>query len=230
MSRRTSIVTDIARADADDGGRTGRIGLATVHEAMGRIGLRRRRASARSSRAPRIAGTRGHGAHARPATTSWSTPRSSRPQAGDVIVVVPADRLAVRVLRRADGHRRCRCAACAGYVTTGGVRDTAELRAMGFPVWTRARQRAGHGEGHRRIGQRAGRARRRRRAPRATSSSPTTTASRSCRASAPREALAAARARAAKEAANRAPLRGGRDLDWTSTTCAACSPSSACAM
>jgi 4-hydroxy-4-methyl-2-oxoglutarate aldolase len=24
-----------------------------------------------------------------------------------------------------------------GYVTTGGVRDTAELRAMGFPVWAR---------------------------------------------------------------------------------------------
>lgn len=127
------IVTDIARADAQTVDALAEFGSATVHEAMGRIGYA----------GPRIRPIQRDAAIAGSAITVLSAPGDNlmihaaieQSQAGDVIVVVPkaespygfiGDLMATQMQVR--GVR--------GYVTTGGVRDTSELREMGFPVWT----------------------------------------------------------------------------------------------
>lgn len=127
------VVTDIARADAETVAAFAELGSATVHEAQGRtgyvgVGVRPVQQGAA------IAGS---------AVTVLTAPGDNlmvhvaieQARAGDVIVVVPrgdspyghigelmATQMQVRGVR--------------GYVTSAGVRDTAELRAMGFPVWT----------------------------------------------------------------------------------------------
>jgi 4-hydroxy-4-methyl-2-oxoglutarate aldolase len=55
---------------------------------------------------------------------------------GDVIVVVPATDSAYGFIGELMATQMQQRGAV-GYITSGGVRDTAELRAMGFPVWTR---------------------------------------------------------------------------------------------
>ncbi|AZS38455.1 4-carboxy-4-hydroxy-2-oxoadipic acid aldolase [Microbacterium lemovicicum] len=127
------IVTDIARADAAIVDALAAFGSATVHEAMGRIGYA----------GPRIRPLQSGTAIAGSAVTVQAAPGDNlmvhvaieQAQPGDVIVVVPVtdspygfigDLMATQMQVR--GVR--------GYVTTGGVRDTAELRGMGFPVWT----------------------------------------------------------------------------------------------
>ena len=132
-------------------------------------------------------------------------------QAGDVIVVVPvtdspygfigelmATQMQVRGVR--------------AYVTSGGVRDTAELRAMGFPVWT------AHVSAQGTVKDTAGSVN----VPVVlggvvVNPGDIVVADDDGVTIVPRErageALAAARARAAKEAANRRALRGRRDLD-----------------
>jgi len=127
------VVTDIERADAETVAALAELGSATVHEAQGRtgyvgVGVRPIQQGAA------IAGS---------AVTVLTAPGDNlmvhvaieQSQAGDVIVVVPrgespyghigelmATQMQVRGVR--------------GYVTSAGVRDTAELRAMGFPAWT----------------------------------------------------------------------------------------------
>ncbi len=129
------VVTDIARADADTADALGRHGVATVHEAMGRQGL------AAPGLAPiqqgaRVAGT---------AVTVLSWPGDNlmihaaieQCRAGDVLVVATTspstdgafgDLFATALTAR--GVR--------GLITATGVRDTQDLRAMGFPVWANA--------------------------------------------------------------------------------------------
>lgn len=127
------VVTDIERADSTIVDALAELGSATVHEAMGRIGYA----------GPRIRPIQQDAAVAGSAITVSAAPGDNlmvhvaieQAQAGDVIVVVPvtdspfgfigelmATQMQVRGVR--------------AYVTSGGVRDTAELRSMGFPVWT----------------------------------------------------------------------------------------------
>lgn len=127
------IVTDIARAERTVANAFGEFGAATVHEAMGRIGYA----------GPRIAPIQ-QGASISGSAITVSTATGDnlmihaaieQAQPGDVIVVVPTadsphgfigDLMVTQMQARG----------VVGYVTTGGVRDTAELREMGFPVWT----------------------------------------------------------------------------------------------
>ena len=152
---RTVVVTDPPRADVDDAETLGEYGVATVHEAMGRVGylgpeLRPAWPGAR------IGGT---------AVTVLCWPGDNlmihvaveqcRP--GDVLVVATnspsTDGLFGELFATALQRRGVR-----GVVLGCGVRDVADLRDMGFPVWSRGGQRAGHGEGDRRSGQRPDRA------------------------------------------------------------------------
>jgi 4-hydroxy-4-methyl-2-oxoglutarate aldolase len=126
------VVTGIERADPGVVDALAEFGSATVHEAMGRIGY----AGAALRPIQQDAAISGS------AVTVLSAPGDNlmvhaaieQAQAGDVIVVVPvadspygaigelmATQMQVRGVR--------------AYVTSGGVRDTAELRRMGFPVW-----------------------------------------------------------------------------------------------
>ena len=128
------IIRGIERADSAVIDRLGEAGTATVHEAIGRIGY--------------------VGPHLRPiqqdvkvagsAVTVLSHPGDNMMihaavemcQAGDVLVVANTapsthgmfgDLLATSLMAR--GVR--------GLVIDAGVRDTSDLRSMGFPVWTR---------------------------------------------------------------------------------------------
>jgi 4-hydroxy-4-methyl-2-oxoglutarate aldolase len=127
------VVTDIARADRDIVDALAEFGSATVHEALGRIGYA----------GPRIRPIQQGASIAGSAVTVQTAPGDNlmvhvaieQAGGGDVIVVVPttdstfgfigelmATQMQVRGVR--------------AYVTSGGVRDTAELREMGFPVWS----------------------------------------------------------------------------------------------
>ena len=129
------IVTDIARADAAAVDALGVHGVATVHEAMGRTGL------VGPGIRPiqdgvRIAGT---------AVTVMSHPGDNlmihaaieQCRAGDLLVVTttsPSVDGAFGELFATALHAR----GVRGLVTTTGVRDVAELRALGFAVWSAA--------------------------------------------------------------------------------------------
>ncbi len=132
---RTVVVTDPPRADPAEAARLGGYGVATVHEALGRVGylgpeLRPAWPGAR------IGGT---------AVTVLCWPGDNlmihvaveqcRP--GDVLVVATTspstDGLFGELFATALAHRGVR-----GVVLGCGVRDVAELREMGFPAWSRA--------------------------------------------------------------------------------------------
>ena len=132
---RTVVVTDPPRADVDDAETLGEYGVATVHEALGRVGylgpeLRPAWPGAR------IGGT---------AVTVLCWPGDNlmihvaveqcRP--GDVLVVATnspsTDGLFGELFATALQRRGVR-----GVVLGCGVRDVADLRNMRFPVWSRA--------------------------------------------------------------------------------------------
>ncbi|MFG6503864.1 4-carboxy-4-hydroxy-2-oxoadipate aldolase/oxaloacetate decarboxylase [Microbacterium sp. P05] len=127
------IVTDIERADAATTAALAEFGSATVHEAMGRTGYAGARIKPIQQGA-RIAGT-AITVRVAPGDNLMVHAAIEQARDGDVIVVVPitdsafgfiGDLMATQMQTR--GVR--------AYVTSGGVRDTAELREMGFPVWT----------------------------------------------------------------------------------------------
>lgn len=129
------IVTDIARADPAVIDRLAAHGVATVHEAMGRTGL------VGPSVRPIQQGARIGGS----AVTVLNWPGDNlmihaaieQCRAGDVLVVTTTspnrDGLFGDLFASALQARGVR-----GIVTTTAVRDTADLRAMGFPAWAAA--------------------------------------------------------------------------------------------
>jgi 4-hydroxy-4-methyl-2-oxoglutarate aldolase len=132
---RTVVVTDPPRADSQDAETLGGFGVATVHEALGRVGYLGPEYRPAWSGA-RIGGT---------AVTAVCWPGDNlmihvaveqcRP--GDVLVVATnspsTDGLFGELFATALAHRGVR-----GVVLASGVRDVAELREMGFPAWARA--------------------------------------------------------------------------------------------
>jgi len=132
---RTVVVTDPPRADIDDAETLGGYGVATVHEALGRVGY------LGPEFRPAWPGARMGGT----AVTVLCWPGDNlmihvaveqcRP--GDVLVVATnspsTDGLFGELFAGALRHRGVR-----GAVLASGVRDVADLREMQFPVWSRA--------------------------------------------------------------------------------------------
>jgi 4-hydroxy-4-methyl-2-oxoglutarate aldolase len=132
---RNVIVTGIARADLAVVDQLAGLGVATVHEAIGRAGY------LGPGLRPIQDGTRIGGT----AVTALCWPGDNlmihaaveQCQAGDLLVVTTAspstDGMFGELLATSLAARGVR-----GLVIEAGVRDVAELRAMGFPVWSAA--------------------------------------------------------------------------------------------
>jgi len=135
MSPQHVIVTDPPRTALADLDQLAEFGVATVHEAMGRVGL------VGTSLTPIQQGARIAGS----AVTVLSWPGDNlmihaaieQTKAGDILVVTTVspslDGSFGELFATQLQHRGVR-----GLVTTGGVRDIVDLRAMGFPVWSGA--------------------------------------------------------------------------------------------
>jgi 4-hydroxy-4-methyl-2-oxoglutarate aldolase len=132
---RTVIVTDVPHPDAEHVDRLRSYGVATVHEALGRTG----------SLGPDLRPVQQGLTIAGRAVTALCWPGDNlmihaaieQCAPGDLLVVTTtspcSDGVFGELIATSLAHRGVR-----GLVTTTGVRDVAELRAMGFPVWSAA--------------------------------------------------------------------------------------------
>lgn len=132
---RPVIVTSIRRAPADQLARLREFGVATVHEAQGRTGLMRPYMRPLDPQS-RVAGS---------AVTVLCHPGDNLMIHAALAVVQPGDVLVVATISEStDGMfgellgQSCRARGVAGLVIDAGVRDTADLIALPFPVWSRA--------------------------------------------------------------------------------------------
>ena len=132
---RNVIVRNIPRADAATVGVLGELGVATVHEAQKRTGLMQ------PSMRPIFSTARAAGS----AVTVSCQPGDNLMIHVAMAIVKPGDILVVTTTSPStDGMfgdllaESCRAHGVIGLIIDAGVRDVAELSAMGFPVWSRA--------------------------------------------------------------------------------------------
>jgi 4-hydroxy-4-methyl-2-oxoglutarate aldolase len=129
------VVRRIERPDGETIRLLGDLGVATVHEAQGRSGLMR------PYMRPVYAAARLSGS----AVTVLCPPGDNLMIHAAMEVVAPGDVLVVAVTSESDDGmfgdllgESCRAHGVVGLVIDAGVRDTAELTAMNFPVWAKA--------------------------------------------------------------------------------------------
>lgn len=129
------VVRNIPRPDATVVETLGKLGVATVHEAQGRRGLMNTRMRPIYPGA-RLAGT---------AVTISSQPGDNLMIHAAVEVCQPGDVLVVTTTSEStDGMFgellaiSCRAHGVRGLIIDAGIRDTAELTTMEFPVWAKA--------------------------------------------------------------------------------------------
>lgn len=140
MAMQNVVITDIARADADAVATLATAGSATVHEAMGRLGLMHPRLRPIWPGA-QIAGT---------AVTVFSRPGDNWMLHVAVEQCAPGDVLVVALSSEStDGMlgdllaTSLKARGVVGVILDAGCRDVATLTNMGFPVWSRAISAAG---------------------------------------------------------------------------------------
>jgi len=129
------VVRNIKRPDAEVVRALGELGVATVHEAQGRMGLMKpyMRPIYPSARAAGTAVT----ISSQPGDNLMIHAAMEVCKRGDILVVTTTSESTDGMFGELLGVS-CEAHGVVGLVTDAGVRDTAELTAMDFPVWARA--------------------------------------------------------------------------------------------
>ncbi len=129
------VVRNIKRPDAEVVRTLGELGVATVHEAQGRTGLMKpyMRPIYPSARAAGTAVT----VSSQPGDNLMIHAAMEVCKRGDILVVTTTSESTDGMFGELLGVS-CEAHGVVGLITDAGVRDTAELTAMDFPVWAKA--------------------------------------------------------------------------------------------